>query len=761
MVWSPLRRWFPLLSLALSCGTPSVLHPTSPASSAEGGVVSLEEGQLEGLRVRLSQGALQQQSVGDAPASLVRGEILPREQAEALLSRLPPLEPEPGETSGFVQAPASPPPPQAGEVVSLPFPPPQQREPPQVAPPARLTVVRHAPEGPVSLAPQLNLTFSQPMVALGSRPEVAGPTPVRLEPQPPGEWRWVGTQTLLFEPQGRFPMATHYKVTVPAGIRSLTGASMDPLSWSFDTPPLQLVASWPGSRPQDLQPLLLLVFDQAIDPQALLPFVTLTAGEERPPLRRVSVQDLPEKELTWLQAQSRHADRWLALRPAQPLPRDTSCRLALRAGAPSAEGPRTTPEDLGFDFHTYGPLQVREHRCGGGRVCPPGSNWVIRFSNPLDEGSVAPYDLRVDPALPGLDLVASGDTLVLRGPTAARTAYRVTLPADLRDTFGQTLGAVEPLSFQVGAPPASLQGPPGDMVVLDPMAPPELSLYSVGHAALDAHITQVQPSDWPQVAQWVRQWRRGASQGPIPGTAHESVRIQVAGDLDTRSRTPLDLSPWLPDGHGQLVVLVEPAEQPGTRERYDSVLVWVQATGIGLTAYADGDSLQVWATSLRDGRPLEAVDVRLGADGLAGSTDTHGLVTLPLEGSDGASWLRAALEGDQALLPRSSSWWGSQAWAPMPSEQQYRWFMVDDRGIYRPGEQAAIKGWLRGWSPRPDGDLRGLGASGLQLGWTLHGAMGGVGARQHAVGRLRRFPLAAGYPPRRPRGGSQAGSGGP
>ena len=40
---------------------------------------------------------------------------------------------------------------------------------------------------------------------------------VWVNPEPPGEWRWVGSRTLLFEPVGRFPMATDYKVEAPAG----------------------------------------------------------------------------------------------------------------------------------------------------------------------------------------------------------------------------------------------------------------------------------------------------------------------------------------------------------------------------------------------------------------------------------------------------------------------------------------------------------------------------------------------------------------
>ena len=63
------------------------------------------------------------------------------------------------------------------------------------------------------------------MVAVGSVADVAqNAVPVTLSPQPPGRWRWLGTRTLTFEPEGgRFPMATAYTVEVPAGTRSSAG----------------------------------------------------------------------------------------------------------------------------------------------------------------------------------------------------------------------------------------------------------------------------------------------------------------------------------------------------------------------------------------------------------------------------------------------------------------------------------------------------------------------------------------------------------
>lgn len=89
--------------------------------------------------------------------------------------------------------------------------------------PAALEVVRYQPEGEVDLARGVSLiTFSAPMVALDSvEAAVVVEPPVRLDPQPPGEWRWMDPRTLIFVPNGeRMPMATEYRVEIPAGTKA-------------------------------------------------------------------------------------------------------------------------------------------------------------------------------------------------------------------------------------------------------------------------------------------------------------------------------------------------------------------------------------------------------------------------------------------------------------------------------------------------------------------------------------------------------------
>ena len=103
------------------------------------------------------------------------------------------------------------------------FPPSANPGPPSGVNSGALEIVRYAPEGDVELAPYLSVTFNQPMVAVSSHAEAVKNLPVTLSPQPAGSWRWIGTKTLLFDPDIRFPQATEYRVEVRAGVKSAAG----------------------------------------------------------------------------------------------------------------------------------------------------------------------------------------------------------------------------------------------------------------------------------------------------------------------------------------------------------------------------------------------------------------------------------------------------------------------------------------------------------------------------------------------------------
>ncbi|HEY7545549.1 MAG TPA: Ig-like domain-containing protein, partial [Blastocatellia bacterium] len=373
-----------------------------------------------GLQFKLSEGSPasgRAETVPTAPASQLSDADL-----QAVIARLQPIKADPTDEKEFALRDRSLPPPRTGRTVQATFPPPEVKTAPDVAT-GPLEVVRFLPEGDVPIAPQLSVTFSQPMVAVTSHADtVAQGVPVRLTPQPPGQWRWIGTKTLLFEPGERFPMATEYRVEIPAGTKSATGATLAAArSWRFATPPPTVKSSYPTNGPTRRDPVMFVEFDQAIDQEAVLESIHVRAGRTEWKTRLATNEEIladPAVSRLVLGAQK---GRWLAFRPADQLPADAAVDVSVGPGTPSAEGPIKTRAAQSLSFRTYGPLRVTEHRCGWQENCSPFDQWTINFTNPLDAEAFDKSQVKVEPEIQGMKASVYGNTLVITGIKKGRT----------------------------------------------------------------------------------------------------------------------------------------------------------------------------------------------------------------------------------------------------------------------------------------------------------------------------------------------------
>ncbi len=233
----------------------------------------------DGLDLRLSNGKAGKPAYDRA--QLAKAEKLDATAVTQLLGRGKALVANPADLQAFAIRPSSQPPPRTGQVIATTFPgPPVDRPPPSAATAGKeLAVLRWLPEGEVPIAPELSVTFSQPMVAVTSQEDAAKVQPVTLSPTPKGRWRWIGTRTIVFDPEIRFPQATTFTVTIPAGTQSATGEKLAaPKTFSFETPPPSMQSSWPNGGPQQLDVPMFIAFDQKIDPQAVLAKLRLTAN---------------------------------------------------------------------------------------------------------------------------------------------------------------------------------------------------------------------------------------------------------------------------------------------------------------------------------------------------------------------------------------------------------------------------------------------------------------------------------------------------
>jgi hypothetical protein len=705
-----MKKSYALILLA-ACGGHESSAPVAKGSAAPF-VYTAPKDPLIGLDLRLSNGM--QGAPAFDHAKLAPATKLSDAEVNRLLARAAPIETQAGDTTAFALRPASTPPPRTGDTIKTTFPPP----PSDLLPPAAsdagkdLRVLRYMPQGEVPYAPELSITFSQPMVAVTSQDDAAATVPVKLTPTPKGTWRWIGTRTILFDPDPRFPQATTYQVEIPAGTKSASGGVLkDGVKFTFETPAPKLVASYPGSyRPQKLDVPMWIEFDQKIDPQAMLAAIKVTGakGWDDKPLA-VKLLDAKEiaadKQLAALVDQANkdeHEGKWLAFKTVAPLPIDSAIQVTVAAGAPSAEGPNRTKAPQSFDFHTYAPLKVDDYACDP--TCPPASPLWFRFNNPLDEDAFDDAIVTVKPEIPGMRVIEQGEMVEVMGATKPRTSYTITIGKALKDDFGQVLGREESHTFKVGDAYPTFYGPSG-LVVLDPLATkPTLDFFSTNYDQLKVKLYAVEPSDLAAFGNYVEnQWNHDHPPR-IPGRKVVDTMVKVPGGKNELVETHVDLAPALHDGYGHVVAIVEPSPW---KEDYDPprMIAWVQATKLAVDAHVDHDSLVAFATELGTGKPAAGVNLEIRPYGIKAVTDDKGMATLPLADATqaGPHYLFASKDKDSAFVAESWSEYGD--WVKHVRPPQLAWYVVDDRKLYKPGEEVSLKGWLRTIDYGKNGDV--------------------------------------------------------
>lgn len=691
-----------------------------------------------GLQITLSEGS--EQPAATTPMTVAPATPLAADAIQPLLDRLPPLETVATDQQEFRLPTELLPPPRPGATITETFPPTGTAAAVAEVASGPLQVVRFAPEGEIPIAPFLSVTFNQPMAPLTTLAELsAADVPVKITPELPGVWKWLGTKTLTFEYKSeeidRFPKATEYTVEIPAGTTSATGNALaDPVTWTFRTPPPKLAYTYPSYGPQPLNPLLFVSFDQQIDPAAVLETVAVSAGGETYAVQLATDDEVAADAGVSGMVKQTLAGRWLAFRAEKPFPAGTTVTVNIGPNTPSAEGPLTTGEVQSFSFTTYSPLRIDEHGCGWGAECPPFTPFYIRFNNVLDESKFDPAQITVKPEIPGLIVELYGNSIELRGATQGRTTYEVTVPGELTDIFGQTLGEPQTLTFQTGPATAFLTGPNNNFITLDPSSSkPVFTIYSVNYDKARVRAFAVTPELWPDYQSYLNNYAYQENPPDPPGQQVMDEVVPIEAVEDELVETNIDLSQALQGSTGQLIVVVDVpssllssllSKLPfGQRQQTPIIRAWVQVTQLGLDAFVDHSEMVAWATALKDGAPLAQVELSLLKSDVTATTDDTGLARFDLP-SQAAPVLVGKLGDDVAMLPQSNYYWGDSGWMRNTVQDELRWYLFDDRQMYRPNEEVHVKGWLRRIGAKQTGDVSLLGDSGVSVQYTVNDPQG-------------------------------------
>jgi hypothetical protein len=251
-----------------------------------------------------------------------------------------------------------------------------------------LHVLSASPKGPTSASQEsdaLVVIFDQPMVPLESLPEGKGSSFLVLRPFFSGKHRWVGTKTLTFTPDERFPFSAEIGVTVPAGTKSLNGYVLkEDISWVFRSVQPKLLRHIPQDKQKGvrLETPVLLVFNQPILKGKAKDFLSLIGidkdNKEIPvdfSVDYASAQKLEEEEIKAVPEMA------LLLQPETKLRTDWTYLVEIRAGLPGKEGPLGMEKGRVFSFSTFRTFSFVGLESEGAHL--PSEPLKFQFTNPV------------------------------------------------------------------------------------------------------------------------------------------------------------------------------------------------------------------------------------------------------------------------------------------------------------------------------------------------------------------------------------------
>lgn len=572
-----------------------------------------------------------------------------------------------------------------------------------------LTVLFTTPREAVQGQPEIAVSFSLPMKQIGKAdddPYLDGLVPFKIEPELEGEYRWMGSRTVHFAPAKPIPQATKFEATVPRGLRSLTGEVLEKShSWTFETPPPQVVSTEPfeGERWASPDARIVLYFNQQVDPAQVSSHTNLKVAGKSVTFQ---VQRREEKDL-----------KSVVVVPSKKLPLDSQISLTLDEGVVGLEGPIPMSGAYSLDFRTYGPLEVLRVSCWGDdektgvTECDPQERVTVELSNEVStadlEKMVAFKPKLEDAQFDKWSAYSRYVEIVPPGHFKPGTKYTLKLSAALTDRFGQKIQGDRTVAFETNdfSPRWDLKF---DGHVLEASGSRVLPVSVLNVEELNLWVKRVDREE--DVVPFLEKMRSIGSTwlGADDGTVKKKLKYKKVKNRTVAARVALSDAGGRARG-GLVMVRVNNADS-----EYDWESRVVRITDLGLTTKISGDRVLVWVTSLASGEPRAdarvAIRDRYNKVLWEGQTDADGLVSVDgsklwknwydLDWRDRCPYVFASTGDDFTYtsvcsVDEVSAWNFGVYHDEMAGRKELTGLVFTDRGAYRPGETVRIKSIVR------------------------------------------------------------------
>jgi uncharacterized protein YfaS (alpha-2-macroglobulin family) len=573
-----------------------------------------------------------------------------------------------------------------------------------------LVVLFATPRGAVSGQPEISVSFNHPMKGLGKAdqdPYLDGLVPFKLEPAIEGEYRWMGSRTVMFAPEKPVPQATTFTATIPAGLRSVTGEVLEEdYSWTFETPPPEVVSSDPYAGEQWGLPdrPLVLYFNQKVDPGEVQERARLTAGGT---------------EVGFKVERFKKGDRKsVRIVPKKDLPLDSDIVLEIARGLVGLEGPRPMSQPYRLAYRTYGPLEVVAVHCWSddpetpGLECDPEAPVEVELTNPVPTEDLEKH-VKVQPAPKGLEFdkwSAKSRHLQVypEGHWKPGHAFEITLSAKLRDAFGQKLQGERSCAFQTldFSPRWTMKFDGG---LLEASGSRMLPISVLNVERLDAYLLAETRQE--KVVPLVERIRRHGTDWMMGKSESTRVPLSYPKVKNRSALAKLDLKKSSKGKAKKGVVVLRIHNPAGTWDHESRI---VRISDLGITAKVSGDRVLAWVTDLATGKAVAGARVTIrGRDNTVlweGVADDRGVAVVSgkklwkdwysLGWEERCPYVFASSGGDFNYVNTCtsdgvSSWNFDVYHDENAGMKELAGLVFTERGVYRRGETVRLKGMLR------------------------------------------------------------------